>query len=132
MWWRWREGGKTLQISVISAKSVLLLGNHTAALLVLWTAGDGSFCKSMAFIYTSSSATFLSPVILEFRTSCRQLHFAHIQVFRMWPVQALYSAAPPPKKCVTVHTHTHTRDPREGNTSLEFFTKLNVLCSDGS
>lgn len=73
--------GGTLKISLISSKSGLLLGNRAAALLVLWTAGDGRFCKSMAFIYTFTGATFSSPVILEFRTSCRRLHFVHIQVF---------------------------------------------------
>lgn len=37
--------GRSLKTSVISSNSVWLLGNYTATLLGLWTAGDGTFWR---------------------------------------------------------------------------------------
>lgn len=39
-------GGSSLKISLVSSNSVRLLGNYTATLLQLWTAGDGTFCRN--------------------------------------------------------------------------------------
>lgn len=68
--------GRSLKISVISSNSVCLLGNYTATLPWLWTAGDGTFCKkSIGLISTLSRLSFLC-----FATSCRQVNFVDIQV----------------------------------------------------